>query len=144
MKMRLEDKRTAIDLRVRGKSYREIRSIIPNLSKSTLSNWLKNVILTEEQEKRLKNNIDSIVFNARARSAWTNSQKNIERTKVIFEEAKKDISGDDDEAKDTGEANLDPVAQDRDIADEKVEEQQEEDTEKEVEIDTKEGEAKAE
>jgi hypothetical protein len=34
--------------------------------------------------------------------------------------------GADDEAADTGDKNVDPVAQDRDIASEKVEEQQEE------------------
>ena len=49
-----------------------------------------------------------------------------------FEEAKKDISGDDDEAADTGEANLDPQPQDRDIAPEAPEEQPEENIEKEV------------
>ena len=42
-----------------------------------------------------------------------------------FEETKKEM-GDEDEAADTGEKNIDPVAQDRDIASEKVEEQQEE------------------
>ena len=41
-----------------------------------------------------------------------------------FEETKKEM-GADDEAVDTGEKNIDPVAQDRDIASEKVEEQQE-------------------
>lgn len=91
MRMRLEDKRTAIDFRIEGKSYREIRSLIPNLSKSTLSNWLRNVILTKEQEKRLKSNIENIVLSARAKSAWTNRQKNLERTKIIFEEAKKEL-----------------------------------------------------
>ena len=45
---------------------------------------------------------------------------------------KKEIAGDDDEAKDTGDANMEPQAQDRDIADEKIEEQQEEPVEKEV------------
>ena len=44
-----------------------------------------------------------------------------------FEETKADIAGDDDEAKDTGEENIDPISQDRDVASEKVEEQQEED-----------------
>jgi len=39
---------------------------------------------------------------------------------------KADIAGDDDEAKDTGEENIDPIAQDRDVTDEKVEEEQEE------------------
>lgn len=52
--------------------------------------------------------------------------ENVSAKEDTFEEAKKDIAGDDDEAKDTGEENLDPVAQDRDIASEKVEEQQEE------------------
>lgn len=42
-----------------------------------------------------------------------------------FDETKKEM-GPDEESADTGEAGIDPVAQDRDIADEKVEEQQEE------------------
>jgi N utilization substance protein A len=45
-----------------------------------------------------------------------------------FEETKKEM-GDDDEAADTGEANMNPASQDRDIASEKVEEQQEETSE---------------
>ena len=49
--------------------------------------------------------------------------------KSAFEETKAEIAGDDDEAKDEGEKNLDPVSQDRDVADEKVEEQQEETSE---------------
>ena len=52
--------------------------------------------------------------------------------KSAFEVTKKEIAGDDDEAKDTGDANMEPQAQDRDIADEKIEEQQEEPVEKEV------------
>src|SRR3990167_6532373 len=43
-----------------------------------------------------------------------------------FAVEKADIAGDDDEAKDTGEENIDPIAQDRDVTDEKVEEEQEE------------------
>lgn len=49
-----------------------------------------------------------------------------------FEVTKKEIAGDDSESADTGEANLDPVAQDRDIASEVVEEQQGEPVEKEA------------
>jgi N utilization substance protein A len=49
-----------------------------------------------------------------------------------FEVTKKEIAGDDSEDADTGEANLEPQAQDRDIASEAVEEQQEEPVEKEV------------
>ena len=52
--------------------------------------------------------------------------------KSAFEVTKKEIAGDDDEAKDTGDANMEAQAQDRDISDEKIEEQQEEPVEKEV------------
>ncbi|HEY4520830.1 MAG TPA: transcription termination factor NusA [Candidatus Paceibacterota bacterium] len=48
-----------------------------------------------------------------------------------FEETKADIAGDDDEAKDTGLENVEPQPQDRDIEDEKLEEQQEEPVDKE-------------
>ncbi len=51
--------------------------------------------------------------------------ENVSATEDTFAEAKTDIAGDDDEAKDTGEENIEPVAQDRDVADEAVEEQQE-------------------
>ncbi len=51
-----------------------------------------------------------------------------------FEETKAEIAGDDSEAADKGEENLDPVAQDRDIASEKVEDEQEGDT-KAAEVD---------
>jgi len=91
MKLRLEDKNIAINLRIQGKSYGEIRSIIPNLSKSTLSNWLSNLNLTPKQQKRLKVNIEKISYSARAKSAWIRRQKNLERTKVIFEEAQKEL-----------------------------------------------------
>jgi N utilization substance protein A len=49
-----------------------------------------------------------------------------------FEVTKKEIAGDDSESADAGEENLDPVAQDRDIASEVVEEQQGEPVEKEA------------
>ena len=52
--------------------------------------------------------------------------ENVSQKEDTFEQAKQDIAGDDDEAKDSGEANIDPVNQDRDIASEKVEEEQEE------------------
>jgi len=91
MKLRLEDKRKAIELRIQGKSFREIRSIIPNLSKSTLSGWLKNVKLTPEQEKRLRKNIKKITYNARVKSAWTRKQKRIAQIKYITKQARKEL-----------------------------------------------------
>ena len=55
--------------------------------------------------------------------------ENVSATEETFDEAKADIAGDDDEAKDTGLENVEPQAQDRDIASEEVEEQQEEEAE---------------
>lgn len=90
--MRLKDKRKAIELRIQGKTYREIRSIIPNLSKSTLSGWIKNIELTSEQNKKLQKKINKIRYNARVKSAWTKKIKNQDKIKKIFCEAKKEYS----------------------------------------------------
>lgn len=50
--VRREDRRKAIELRKRGLSYSEIRRKIV-VSKSTISDWLKNIGLTETQKQRL-------------------------------------------------------------------------------------------
>jgi N utilization substance protein A len=50
--------------------------------------------------------------------------ENVSADEDTFAVAKSDIAGDDDEAKDEGVDNLDPVDQDRDVADEAVEEEQ--------------------
>lgn len=52
MKPKLQLKDEAIKLRMKGLSYREIRQEI-DVSKSTLSSWLKNVLLSPEQRQRL-------------------------------------------------------------------------------------------
>jgi DNA-binding HxlR family transcriptional regulator len=91
MKLRLEDKRKAIELRVQGKSYREIMATVPNLSKSTLSGWLKNVKLTLEQEERLRKNIEKITYSARVKAAWTKKQKRIAQIRYATDQAKKEL-----------------------------------------------------
>ncbi|MBI2008624.1 hypothetical protein HYS82_03150 [Candidatus Amesbacteria bacterium] len=50
--MRREDRRKAIELRKKGLSYSEIRKRIV-VGKSTISDWLKNIELTEAQKQRL-------------------------------------------------------------------------------------------
>ena len=50
---KLVERRKVIELRLQGKSYSEIKRII-NVSKSSLSLWLRNVPLTEEQISDLK------------------------------------------------------------------------------------------
>lgn len=53
---RTEDRRKAIELRLQGKSYSEIRKDL-GLSKGTLSDWLQKYPLTPEQIARLKGKI---------------------------------------------------------------------------------------
>lgn len=93
MKLRLEDKQKAIELRIQGKSYGQIRSIIPNLSKSTLSGWIKNIKLTPQQEGRLKKNIKKITYNARVKSAWTKKENKKKKIERIFQLCNKEFSG---------------------------------------------------
>lgn len=57
---KLQEKREVIKLRLQGKSYSEIKKII-NVSKSSLSLWLKNVQLTEDQILGLKAKKDRAV-----------------------------------------------------------------------------------
>ena len=49
---RFKDRETAIKLRKAGKSYREIRTLV-KVSKSSLSLWLRDVPLTQEQVERI-------------------------------------------------------------------------------------------
>src|SRR3989338_1588761 len=90
MKLRLENKNKAINLRIQGKTYSEIRSIILNLSKSTLSGWLKGIKLTPKQNELLRRNLEKVNYNARAKAGWTKKAKKKERIKAIFEQAEKD------------------------------------------------------
>lgn len=92
MKIRLEEKKRAIELRIQGKTYREILSLIPNLSKSTLSGWLRNVKLTNEQEEKLRKNIERITYNAKVKSAWLKREEKLKRIERIFEEAEREYS----------------------------------------------------
>ena len=65
--------------------------------------------------------------------------EDVSQKESAFEETKKEMGG-EDEAKETDEANIDPQPQDRDITSEKIEEEQGEPVEKEVEVDEKKGE----
>lgn len=90
MKLRLEDKRKAIELRIQGKTFSEIRAVIPNLPKSTISGWLGKVKLSKEQKARLERHLQEVTYNARVRSAWTKKRKKQERIRKILEEAGKE------------------------------------------------------
>lgn len=91
MKLRLEDKNKAIELRQKGYSYNEIRGLIPNVSKGTLSGWLKHILLTSVQKRRILAKIRIGSEQARAKGAWTNKRKAIDRINNIQKEARKEF-----------------------------------------------------
>lgn len=93
MKLRLEDKKRATELRLQGRTFGEIRKIIPNLSKSTLSGWINQVRLSKEQERTLNENIEKAINNGRSKAALTKRLKKQERVKKIILDSKKECNG---------------------------------------------------
>ena len=82
--MKIQEKISAIKLRKMGKSYGEILNEI-NVSKSTLSIWLRDINLSVKQKNRIYKEIKQ--KNA-YRLAKINQQKRVERTKKIIKKAK--------------------------------------------------------
>jgi len=91
MKLRLHDKNRAIDLRKSGYTYSEIQQIIPNLSKGTLSGWLKNIPLSTHDKERILAKMLASSETSRIRGAWTNKQKAIERIQKIQKKAEEEF-----------------------------------------------------
>lgn len=89
--MRLNDKIKATELRRQGKSYNEIRNIIPILSKGTLCGWLKNIKLTTEQKRRIENKMKQGRNKGRIKGAWSNRQKRIQSILTAKAEAKQTL-----------------------------------------------------
>jgi len=75
----------AIELRKNGSSYSEIRKFI-SISKSTLSTWLKDIELTDEQKKRLTRLQATAYLGAKK-----NQAKSIAHHNEIREAAKKEV-----------------------------------------------------
>ena len=92
MKLRLEAKRKAIELRRNGLVYSEIRKIIPNLSKGTLSGWLKNIELSPDQRKIILEKVKNGRGRSRIEGAWANKKKAIDRINKIQANAEKEYN----------------------------------------------------
>lgn len=58
----------AVVLRKQGKTYSEIRSLLPRVSKSTLSCWLSGIELSQKQKEKLSQNINKKLIKAREQS----------------------------------------------------------------------------
>lgn len=96
MKIRLNDRIIARELRKQGLSFSEIIDKIPNLSKGTLNGWLKDIELTQKQKERLLLKIRNGADRGRFKGSLTNHKKRIEVTEKIIDigkvEAKKRIT----------------------------------------------------
>lgn len=82
---RFKDRQKAIELRLQGKSYNQIRTLLQT-SKSTLSDWLHDYPLTKEQLHSLQHNQISI-----ERYRETRLRKKELRLKKIYEIQKQKI-----------------------------------------------------
>jgi len=85
--MKLREKIKAIQLRKKGKSYKEIKEKI-TVSKGTLSVWLRDIKLTPGQEKRL---YVELRRKYAYRGAKANQEKRIRITKQIISKAKSEV-----------------------------------------------------
>jgi len=89
--MRLKDKVKTIQLRKQGFSYKEIMERISNLSKSTISGWVKYIELTPEQQKLLIKRAKSKMDEGRIKAGIIHRENRIKRTNKIIKEAKKEV-----------------------------------------------------
>lgn len=90
MKAKVQEREQAIQLRREGFSYNDILREIP-VAKSTLSNWLKDLPLTNEEKQTLKKRRNSNISRGRIRAATANRRNRLEREKQWLEEAKKEF-----------------------------------------------------
>jgi transcriptional regulator with XRE-family HTH domain len=91
--MKYREKIRAIKLRKEGLSYKAILKKV-DVSKSTLSIWLRNIELTKEQKNKLLNKAEIAMYNAAKRKV----DNRIKRTNIIIEKAKKEVRGHKDDS----------------------------------------------
>lgn len=72
-----EYKNQVVELRKQGLSYGEIQKLVA-VPRSTLSHWLRNIELSDEQKQRLDQNYGTGLIKARAKAAqWNKAQKEL-------------------------------------------------------------------
>ncbi len=90
MKSKVQEKQKSIEMRRKGASYKEILEHV-DVSKSTLSNWLKDLPLTEDEKDVLKKRTDSNISRGRIKAASANRQNRLIREQLEFTEAQKEF-----------------------------------------------------
>lgn len=91
MKLRIADKQKAVELRRQGYSYNEIIATIPNLSKSTLSGWLKYINLSSTQLEHLEKRATERSDRGRIKGALTNRAKRLARETEVHSIARQEF-----------------------------------------------------
>ena len=92
MKIRVQDRDTARKLRAQGFSYREIQQALAiPVSKGTLNHWLKGIVLTAEQERRLVEKMRVSGEHGRQIGALANRAARQRRIQNAEDEAKKEL-----------------------------------------------------
>ncbi len=90
--MRLEDKVKTIQLRKKGFSYKEIMKRIPDLSKSTISGWVKYIELTPKQQELLEKRAKTRMEKGRIKAAIKLRENRIKRMNKTIGEAEQEVS----------------------------------------------------
>lgn len=86
--MKILEKNQAIVLRKQGKSLNEIRETL-KVSKASVSLWVRDIVLTREQRKKLtQKGLNLLVVEKRRVSRITNG---IKKTRIAINQAKKEI-----------------------------------------------------
>lgn len=85
----MREKELAIMLRKRGNSYRDILKRLP-VAKSTLSEWLKEIPLSQDEKRALKRRKDSNISHGRAKAAAVLHMRRLERDKILLQEAREE------------------------------------------------------
>ena len=85
--MKFEEKIRATKLRLKGLSYKEILKEV-EVSKSTLSLWLREVELTNEQKKHLLNKKESVIYEIAKRKIATR----IKTTQEVIANAREEFN----------------------------------------------------
>lgn len=87
MNAKVREKELVVGLRKQGLTYRQILERVP-VSKSSISIWLKDSVLTENEMRVLKRRKDSGISRGRIRAAASLRAARNSRDSVLFSEAK--------------------------------------------------------
>ena len=85
------DKAKAIRYRLEGKSYTEIRKLLGKISKSTLSSWLKDVVLSSAAKELLQKRFREKSFQGLLKRNKNQTKLAIQRKEKIRAKAEKEI-----------------------------------------------------